>query len=58
MGNQESVMEETVLQEQDSEHIWQLLRRDQDVDDGCCVFITYPGRGTQAEKCKNALQVK
>ena len=61
MGNGESVQEETVLQEQDSEHVWQLVRRDQDVDkgeDGCCLFITYPGKGTQAERCKNALQVK
>ena len=52
-------MEELVLQEQDSEHLWQLVRRDPDVDssEGYCVFSTCPGRGTQAERCKHSLQV-
>ena len=58
MGNQESV-EEVLLQEQDSEHLWEVARREENTEkgEGYCVFTTCPGRGTQAEKCKNALQV-
>ena len=59
MGNQESV-KETKLLDQDSENLWEVVRleeEDAEKDEGYCVFTTSPGRGTQAEKCKNAIQV-